>query len=118
MSVQTYIMVEGQQVDGSLQPSQSQLQGAFKLTPKGNITIHLPTAKQIARDMVRQARTTKFAEVDARRSLALDNEDAAEKTAVKAAAQKLRQAPQDARIDAATTADALLAAVDAIIADM
>lgn len=118
MSVQTYIMVEGQQVAGSLQPAQSQLQGAFKLTPKGNITIHLPTAKQIARDMVRQARTAKFAEVDARRGLALDNEDAPEKAVVKAAAQKLRQAPQDARIDAATTADALLAAVDAIIAEM
>jgi hypothetical protein len=118
MSVHTYIMVEGQQMDASLQPSQSQLQGAFRATAKGNITIHLPTAKQIARDMIRAARSEKFAQVDARRGLAIDDDNATEKLAVKAAAKKLRDAPQDARIEAATTPDGLLAAVEAIIAEM
>lgn len=116
-NVQTYIMIEGELMDASLQPSQSNLQGAFRKGAQGKINIHMPTAKQIARDMIRQARVAKFAEVDARRGLALDTDNATEKTAVKAAAQKLRDAPADPRIDAATTPDALLSAVDTIISE-
>lgn len=118
MTVPTYIMVDGQQMDASLQPSQSQLQGAFKATAKGNITIHMPTAREIARNMIRAARVSRFAEVDSKRGLAIDNEDVALRLAIKGEAKKLRDAPSDPRIDAATTPDALLAAVETIIAEM
>lgn len=116
-NVQTYIMVEGELMNASLQPSQSNLQGAFRKGTNGTIRINMPAAKLIAKDMIRQARVAKFAEVDARRGLAFDTDNATEKTAVRAAAQKLRDAPADPRIDAATTPDALLSAVDTIISE-
>jgi hypothetical protein len=117
-NVQTYIMIGGQQVDASLQPPQSSLQSAFKLNNKGKIIIDMQEAKKCARDMIRQARTSAFEKVDGRRGIAIDNEDAAEKLAVKNAAKKLRDAPSDPRIDSATTADELLTVVDTIIAEI
>lgn len=116
MTVSAYIMVEGQQMDAALQPPQSGLQGAFRKSGQ-SIAIHMPTARGIARDMIRQARAAKFAEIDARRGAAIDDDDAVERAAVKAAAKKLKDAPQDPRIAAATTPDKLLAAVEAIIAE-
>lgn len=113
-NVSTYVMVDGQLIDASLQPTQTQLQDAYKLNNNGKIVIHLPTAKNTARDMIRQARVSAFERVDSRRGIAIDNDDAVEKAAVKAAAKKLRDAPSDARIDSATTPDELLAVVETI----
>lgn len=116
--VQTYIMVDGQQVDASLQPSQSELQGAFKLNNKGKIVIDMGEAKKIAKNKIRQERTPLFEIVDGRRGIALDNDDATEKLAVKNAAKKLRDAPSDPRIDAATTPDELLMVVETIVSEL
>jgi hypothetical protein len=116
--VQTYIMVDGQLVDASLQPPQSSLQSAFKLNNKGKIVIDMTEAKKVARDMIRQARAGAFTKIDSRRGIAIDDENTTERLAVKAAAKKLRDAPADTRIDNATTADELLTVVDTIVAEI
>lgn len=117
MTPETFINIEGRLLPAADQPPQSELQGAFRANAAGRITVHMPTAKQIARDMIRQARAEKFRAVDDLRNQALDDDDATRRAQAKAAAQKLRQAPQDPRIGAATTPTELLAAVDAIVAE-
>jgi hypothetical protein len=113
----TFIMVEGRQLPAADQPPQSELQAAFKANAAGKITIHMPTAKNVARDLIRAARAEKFRRIDDLRNQAIDDEDAVRRAEVKLKAQKLRDAPSDPRIDAAGNATDLLAAVDAIIAE-
>lgn len=115
---ETYILIDGQLLPAADQPPQSELQGAFKATPKGKITVHMPTARELARDMVRQARAERFKAIDSLRNQALDEDDEQLRAKVKAKARQLKDAPADPRIDAATTPDELLATVEALIGEM
>ncbi len=118
--VETFIMVDGSPQPASMQPSQSDLQGAFTMggtKAKPRIVIDMALALPIAQDMVRHARQAAFARNDSARALAADLEDDAAIKAVRKKAAALRDAPADARLTDATTPDAILAAVDAIIAE-
>jgi len=115
---ETFILIDGRLLPAADQPPESELQGAFRATAKGKISVHMPTAREIARDMVRQARADRFKAVDDLRNQALDEDDVALRARVKAKARELKDAPADPRIDAATTPAGLLAAVEAVIAEM
>lgn len=117
--VETYVMVEGNLMDASLQPSQSELQGAF-VAGKGktpSIVIDMTVAKEIAKDMVRQARTSAFAKNDADTMMAMQRGDNAGLEAARKKGDFLRNASKDERISKAKTPDELLKAVEDITAE-
>jgi hypothetical protein len=119
MTAETFIMVENTQMPAAMQPPQSALQSAFRLSAKRDrIVIDMDAAREVARNLVRATRNPLLAHNDGQFAKAAMLEDAALIEATKARAASLRAAPQDPRLAAAQTPDALLDAVDAIIAEM
>lgn len=113
--VATYIDVQGELMDAALQPPQSSLQSAFR-SSGGRIVIDMTVAKEIAREMIRTARAPLFLANDAAYTRAQQREEPTAGFVTKG--EQLRDAPADARIDAATTPEALLDAVDAIVGEL
>lgn len=113
----TYIMVEGNLMPASAQPPQGELQGAFRAGPKSTIVIDMGAALPIAQDMIRQARAAAFAKNDAEfmRAQQRANDEASQ--AARNKGDQLRAATADPRLTKAKTPDALLKAVEDIIAE-
>lgn len=113
----TYIMVEGSPMQASAQPPESELQGAFRRGPKSTIVIDMDAALPIAQDMIRQARAAAFAKNDAEfmRAQQRANDEASQ--AARNKGDQLRAATADPRLTKAKTPDALLKAVEDIIAE-
>lgn len=115
MTTETFINVEGNLVPANQQPPYPELQDAFRMS-RGKIVIDMPAAREIAREAIRQARKPLFDANDAATIRAMQR---GEPTAPQLArGDKLRAAPQDPRIDAATTPDALRLAIDAVLTDL
>ncbi|KFC74496.1 hypothetical protein FG93_01082 [Bosea sp. LC85] len=117
--VETYVMVEGSPLPANLQPPQAALQDAFC---KGEglplrIVIDMAAARPVAQEMVRQARAAAFAANDAATVMAMQRSDTAALDACRVKGDVLRGAPADPRLSAASTPDALLDAVAAIVAE-
>lgn len=113
----SYIMVEGNPMPAEAQPPESALQGAFRAGPKSTIVIDMDAALPIAQDMIRQARAAAFAKNDAEfmRAQQRANDEAAQ--AARNKGDQLRAATADPRLTKAKTPDALLKAVEDIIAE-
>jgi len=118
-AVETLILVEGQTLPANLQPPQSDLQGAFRKAPgqQLGIVIDMDAALPIAQDLVRQARAVAFAQNDAATMMATQRADSEALEACRVRGDRLRDAPSDARLTAAATAEALLAAVAEVTAE-
>lgn len=115
--VETYINVQGDIVPASLQPPQSALQNAFRMNAnKTQIVIDMTAAREEACNMIRRAREPLFLANDAAYTRAQQRGD--DIAAYVAKGEQLRDAPADARIDAASTPEALLAAVEAIVQEL
>lgn len=71
------------------------------------IAIDLNKAKEIWRDKLRAQRQPFFAELDIAYLRAIETQDAEVKQDIEARKQKLRDAPDDPRINAATTPEEL-----------
>lgn len=71
------------------------------------IAVHMPTARDLHRDLLRAERERRWQALDARWFRAAETGDTTEQDAVATAKQALRDAPADARIDAAATPAAL-----------
>lgn len=113
-----YVVVDGTTMPAAAQPPQSELQGAFVVggtQAKPRIVIDMAKALPLAQDMVRQARASAFALNDGAFMRAQQQGQAT--TAFVAKGNQLRDAPADPRLTAATTPDALLKAVEDIIAE-
>lgn len=80
------------------------------------VVVDMPSAREIARDMVRAARGAKMAGLDAAFLIAMEHGDSSRQQKAAEAKQRLRDAPADPRLDAAATPADLTAAVEAIIA--
>lgn len=117
--VETYILVEGEEMPADLQPPQSELQGAFRRAPgpAPGIVIDMVAALPIARDLVRQGRGAAFEANDAATMMAMQRGNANALADCRAKGDQLRGAPDDPRLAAASTPAALLAAVETIIAE-
>lgn len=113
----TYVMVEGNLMPASAQPAQSELQGAFRAGPKGTIVIDMDAALPIAQEMIRQARDKAFAKNDAAFMKAQQLGRDEDIQAARNKGDSLRAATADARLTKAKTPDALLKAVEDIIAE-
>lgn len=118
-SVETFVMVEGGPLPANLQPPQAALQDAFR---KGEglplrIVIDMAAALPIAQDIVRQARVAAFAANDAATVMAMQRGDTGALAACRIKGDALRGAPADPRLSVASTPDALLDAVAAVVAE-
>ncbi len=114
---ETFISVGGDLMPANLQPPQSDLQGAFRKSTDGKrIVIDMPAAREIAKDMLRQARSAAWPRIDAARNVATETE--AGMDAVRARANALRAVTSDSRIAGAKTPDDLLLVVDEIKAEI
>ena len=115
----THIMVDGKQYPAEGQPPESELQGAFTMSTGKNprIVIDMDRALPIAQDMVRQARVAAFTKNDAATMQAMQRGDNDAMAAAREQGDKLRAATADKRLTDAKTPDALLKAVEDIIAE-
>ena len=71
------------------------------------INVDMTKAKEIWRDKIRADRAPKLKQLDVDFMRAVEADDATEKAAIATKKQALRDATNDARIDAATTPDEL-----------
>ena len=91
-------------------PPRDHLRPAWRWPAVGNeIVIDLPAGRDAVREYLRGLREAEWPWVDAERAKATDTDDAERLAAVRAYAQKLRDAPDHASIAAARTAEALRA---------
>ena len=98
--VQTLVMVEGMPMPNSLEPTQTELQAAYKSNGSA-IVIDMEAAKPIARDLIRQARAEHFKANDAATMIAMQRNDGDALEACRMRGDVLRDAPDDPRIEAA-----------------
>lgn len=111
MSAETFVSIDGQLVNASLQPPFHDLQGAFTLK-RGKIVVDMVAAREIARDAIRRVRNENWPRIDAARARAV--EDGEGMDLVRARSAILRDATKDPRIEAAQTPSDLTAVIVAI----
>lgn len=122
----TYINIDGEIRDASNFPAQDRYFRNAWAFGDGVIDIDMPKAREIQKAKIRAERAGRFEEYDtaltklSAKNLgngALNASEKAEVNAAEAARQKLRDAPNDARIDAASTPSELKAlTLDVLIA--
>lgn len=93
-------------------PNDRKFRAAWSLIDEG-ISVDMPKARQIWKDILRQARTPKLKELDIKFQRAL--EDGGGTKAIVAAKNELRQVTDDPRIEAATTPEELMLAVPEVL---
>lgn len=102
------VLVNGQIVDGSLALKDRTFRNAWQLDGDV-ITVDMTKARELHKDRLREARKPLFAEQDTLWFIAAEKADKAAQTAVAAQKKKLRDVTADARIESATTPEALAA---------
>lgn len=114
--IETFVMVEGNPMPANLQPPYHALQGAFRAAagPTPSIVIDMSAALPIAQDLVREARRPAFVLNDAATMEAMQKADTEALSVCRTKGDQLRDAPEDPRLAAALTPEALLAAVEDI----
>ena len=112
IEVEYFIKVGNKEVAANLQPPQSELQEAFRMTG-ARIVIDMVVAVDIAKEMIRTARKEAFAITDNEYMKALQKGENTKAIITKA--EMLRNAPADTRITNAKNADELLTAVENIV---
>lgn len=95
--VQTYVMVDGQQVEGSLAPKDRTFRNAWSLED-GEIVIDLDKAKKIQLDKIRQERAPLLAQLDVDYQRADEEGDDARKAEIVAQKNVLRNVTKDKRV--------------------
>jgi hypothetical protein len=81
------------------------------------ILVDMEVAKEIARDMIREARKPFFEKYDAAFNRALEDGSAEDKTLVAEKRRRLRNATKDPRIEKAETPDHLKAIISEIVSE-
>lgn len=81
------------------------------------ITVDMTKAREIKRDMIRQERAPKLAELDVDFMRAVEAGDTAKQSEIAAKKQALRDATNDPAIDSATTPEQLKAVTPAALGD-
>ena len=115
----SYIQIDGQSYDADaiVHPNNREFRDAWQLSGTV-IDVNMAMARSIHRDHIRRARTAAFDQVDkiatplsrkAAGGNALSPKEMADLNGAEAAAQKLRDAPNDPQIDTAATPDELQA---------
>lgn len=94
------------------QPNNRDFRGAWSLSGSV-ISEDLDTAKTILKNKIREARKSKFLDLDAAYMKALESNDTSSQSTIVTQKQALRDAPANPAIEAATTVDELKAAWDA-----
>lgn len=89
-------------------PSDRTFRGAWALVD-GQVQVDMPKAREIWRGLIRTARAPVLARLDVEWQRAAEEGDAERQAAVLQVKTRLRDAPEDPRIEAATTPEELLA---------
>lgn len=105
----TYININGEQRDASAFPAADRYFRDAWQFGDGVIEINMPKARHIHRARLRELRKVEFEKLDVAWMRAVASDDESGAGAAEAERQKLRDLPADARIEAATTPDALKA---------
>lgn len=95
--------VSWKMIDESILPKDRTFRNALK----HDMTYDLDKARQVLRNEIRHARAKKFADLDAKWMRAQGQGKKAEADAIEVERQKLRDAPADPRIEAATSVEEL-----------
>lgn len=95
-------------VDSAAIPSDRIFRGAWSKNGKA-ISIDMPKARDIKRNMVRAERDVELARLDIDFMRALESGNAGEQNRIKAEKQRYRDAPANQKIEQATTPEALKA---------
>jgi hypothetical protein len=115
----TYVQINGQTYDASMSPSNRKFRDAWVVSADQKaIEVDMNVAREIQKDRVRAERSGRFPSLDAQFMKALEVDDANKRTEIAALKEKLRNAPDSALFDNATTPEQLEAiTLDVILAE-